>query len=93
MARSRRFTSLVATGLASVLTLAACGGGDAEGGPDAEGRTPLDMWVFAELHATYYEQMAERWNEENSDRPIKLNVTVYPYDDMHNNLQLAANSG
>ncbi len=73
--------------------LAACGGGDAEGGPDAEGRTPLEMWVFAELHATYYEQMAERWNEENPDRPIALNVTVYPYDDMHNKLQLAANSG
>lgn len=93
MARSRRFTSLVATGLASMLVLAACGGGDAEGGPDAEGRTPLEMWVFAELHATYYEQMAERWNEENPDRPIDLNVTVYPYDDMHNKLQLAANSG
>ncbi len=93
MARSRRFTSLVATGLASALVLTACGGDDAGGGPDAEGRTPLDMWVFAELHATYYEQMAERWNEENPDRPIDLNVTVYPYDDMHNKLQLAANSG
>src|SRR5918994_2030415 len=93
MARSRRFTSLVATGLASMLVLTACGGGDDEGGTDAEGRTALDMWVFAELHATYYEQMAERWNEENPDRPIKLNVTVYPYDDMHNKLQLAANSG
>ncbi len=93
MARSRRSTSLVATGLASMLVLAACGGGDAGGGPDAEGRTPLEMWVFAELHATYYEQMAERWNEENPDRPIDLNVTVYPYDDMHNKLQLAANSG
>jgi arabinooligosaccharide transport system substrate-binding protein len=92
MARSSRFTSLVATGVAATLMLAACGGGD-EGGPDAEGRTPLDMWVFAELHATYYEQMAERWNEENPDRPIDLKVTVYPYDDMHNKLQLAANSG
>ena len=93
MARSRSFTSLVATGLASTLVLTACGGDDAGGGPDAEGRTTLDMWVFAELHATYYEQMAERWNEENPDREIKLNVTVYPYDDMHNKLQLAANSG
>ena len=40
MPRSRRFTSLVATGLAATLMLAACGGGtEDEGGPDAEGRT------------------------------------------------------
>ncbi|GAA4428957.1 hypothetical protein GCM10023169_30730 [Georgenia halophila] len=37
--------------------------------------------------------MAERWNEENPDRPIDLEVTVYPYDDMHNKLQLGVNSG
>jgi arabinosaccharide transport system substrate-binding protein len=75
-----------------MLTLVACGGG-AEDEPDAGGRTSLDMWVFAELHATYYEQMAKLWNEENPDRPIDLKVTVYPYEDMHNKLLLAANSG
>ena len=94
MPRSRRFTSLVATGLAATLMLAACGGGtEDEGGPDAEGRTSLDMWVFAELHETFYEKMAEQWNKENPDRPVDLKVTVYPYDDMHNKLQLAVNSG
>jgi arabinosaccharide transport system substrate-binding protein len=93
MARWRRFLSLVATGAAATLVLVACGGGDEEGGTDAGGRTSLDMWVFAELHATYYEQMAKRWNEENPDRPIDLKVTVYPYEDMHNKLLLAANSG
>ena len=94
MTRSRRFTSLVATAVAATLMLVACGGDEGdEGGPDAEGRYNLEMWVFAELHATYYEQMAERWNEENPDRPIDLEVTVYPYEDMHNKLQLAVNSG
>ena len=94
MARSRTFTSLLATGVAATLMLGACGGGDnEEGGPDASGRTNLEMWVFAELHETYYTQMAERWNEENPDRPIDLEVTVYPYEDMHNKLQLAVNSG
>jgi len=94
MARSRRFRSLLAAGVAATLMLGACGGGDDdEGGPDAEGRYSLDMWVFADLHATYYEQMAEQWNEKNPDRPIDLKVTVYPYDDMHNKLQLAVNSG
>lgn len=95
MAGSQQLRSLTALGLAGTLMLTACGGGggDDAGGPDEEGRTALEMWVFAELHATYYEQMAERWNEENPDRPIDLEVTVYPYDDMHNKLQLAANSG
>ena len=96
MARSHGFRSLAALSIAGTLMLTACGGGgDAaeEGGPDESGTTSLDMWVFAELHATYYEQMAEAWNEENPDRPVDLNVTVYPYDDMHNKLQLAANSG
>jgi arabinosaccharide transport system substrate-binding protein len=96
MAGSRRFISLAAAAVASVLALSACGGGgDAEqaAAPEDGGPVALDMWVFAELHATYYEQMAEAWNEENPDRPVELNVTVYPYDDMHNKLQLAANAG
>ena len=94
MARWRRFLPLVATGVAATLMLVACSGGAGdEEGSDEGGRTSLDMWVFAELHATYYEQMAKLWNEENPDRPIDLEVTVYPYEDMHNKLLLAANSG
>jgi arabinosaccharide transport system substrate-binding protein len=92
MARWRRSLRLVATGLAATLMLVACGGGD-EDGSDGGGRTSLDMWVFAELHATYYKKMAKLWNEKNPDRPSDLKVTVYPYEDMHNKLLLAANSG
>jgi arabinosaccharide transport system substrate-binding protein len=92
MGRWRRLLRLVAMGVAATLMLVACGGGD-EDGSEAGGRTSLDMWVFAELHATYYEQMAKLWNEENPDRAIDLKVTVYPYEDMHNKLLLAANSG
>ena len=95
MLGSRRFISLAAAGVAGMLMVSACSGGGNEeaAAPDDGGTVALDMWVFAELHATYYEQMAEKWNEENPDRPVDLNVTVYPYDDMHNKLQLAANSG
>lgn len=95
MARSRKLFSVAAAGVASLLVLTACGGGGGtdEGAPEEGGAVALDMWVFAELHAAFYEQMAEQWNEANPDRPVDLEVTVYPYDDMHNKLQLAANSG
>ncbi|MFC7404103.1 ABC transporter substrate-binding protein [Georgenia alba] len=93
MTRMRRAMSLTALAAAGAM-LTACGGGSAdEGGPGEDGRYSLDMWVFAELHGTYYEQMAEQWNEANPDRPVDLNITVYPYDEMHNKLQLAVNSG
>ncbi|GAA1985162.1 ABC transporter substrate-binding protein [Isoptericola halotolerans] len=95
-------TTMVA-GLAAT-ALAACGsngdGGSStsdgeviEGAEAPEGATPLDMWVFAELHAAVYDDMAVRWNEDNPDRPIDLNITVYPYQDMHDKLLLAVNSG
>ena len=63
---------------------------DSNGGGDA---TTLDMWVFAELHGALYEEMADQWNAENPDNQIDLQITVYPYQDMHNNLQLAVNAG
>ncbi len=81
------------------LALAACGGSaDDDGAPSdgstgTGGGTTLEMWVFAELHGELYEEMADRWNEENPDRQIDLQITVYPYQDMHNNLQLAVNAG
>ncbi len=79
----------------AVTALAACsgGGGAAEPSTNADGSTNLNMWTFADVHAAYYESMAEKWNEANPDQEIKLEVTVYPYDDMHNKLQLALNSG
>ena len=96
MAGTRKFLSLAAAGLAGALLLSACSGGstDDDAAPAGDGEaTSLDMWVFAELHADYYEQMADEWNEQNPDRPVDLEVTVYPYQDMHNKLQLAVNAG
>src|SRR5690625_3566939 len=86
--------------LGIVLLLVACGGdgeGEAEDvttiGADIEGATELTLWVFAAQHVDFYKDASERWNEENSDQPIQLTVETYPYDQMHNNVLLALQSG
>ena len=61
-------------------------------GDDIEGATELTYWTFVELHMDLFEDAAIRWNEENTDRPIKLIAETYPYDQMHNNLLLALQS-
>lgn len=66
---------------ATVLT-----GGDANG-------TELEMWTFVELHAQFYLDMAEAWNEKNPDNTINLKMTVLPFGDMHNKLQSALLAG
>ncbi|CDQ20136.1 L-arabinose-binding protein [Halobacillus karajensis] len=84
------------------LVLLACGGGDeASGeaeeteviGEDVEGATELTFWTFVGQHVDLFRDSAKRWNEENPDRPIKLVAETYPYDQMHNNLLLALQSG
>lgn len=96
MSRLSRFRRLVA-GAAAVALLAACGGSSGDGANDGnadvpEGTTELELWTFQQVHGTFYETMAGLWNEANPDKQISLNVTVYPYEDMHNKLQLAANA-
>lgn len=88
-----------------MLVLAACGNGggsdEAESGADAteviggdaENATELTFWTFQELHIDLYKDAVERWNEEFPDRPISLKAEAYPYDNMHNNLLLALQSG
>ena len=79
--------------------LASCGGGSSSGeevgmetgaGEDA---SQMTMWTFVELHGQFYEDMLQRWNEENPDKQINVKLNVMPYDDMHNKLTLALQSG
>jgi arabinosaccharide transport system substrate-binding protein len=55
--------------------------------------TVLEHWTFTELFTAFYKDMVEEWNKENPDKLIRINVHVLPYDDMHNKLQIALNSG
>lgn len=58
-----------------------------------ENATELSYWTFVDLHGKHFEKMLALWNEANPDRQIKLNVTVMPYDDMHNKLLIAVQTG
>lgn len=62
-------------------------------GGAGENATTLEYWTFVELHGQHFQKMLEKWNAENTDRQIKLNVTVMPYDDMHNKLLIALQTG
>ena len=55
--------------------------------------TKFEFWTFNALHVEFYQKMAEIWNEKNPDRPIELVPTSLGYDDMHNKLLIALQSG
>lgn len=62
-------------------------------GSDAKDATTLKYWTFAGLHVDLFKDAAERWNKTHPDRQIKLIAETFPYDQMHNNLLLALQSG
>ncbi|WP_100406323.1 ABC transporter substrate-binding protein [Bacillus solitudinis] len=86
-----------------IMVLTACGGdngGNSEGadaseviGGENEDATELTFWTFQELHINIFKDAVARWNEEFPERQIKLKAEAYPYDNMHNNLLLALQSG
>jgi len=65
----------------------------AVGGLASANPTKLTLWTFIQQHARFYQVMTDNWNELNPDRTIELEATVLPYDDMHNKLQIALQSG
>mgnify|MGYP001266204130 FL=1 len=84
------------------LVLAGCGGEQEAGseanevesvGSDDENATDLTFWTFQGLHVEFYEEAVKSWNEANPDRPLNVQLEVFPYDEMHNNLLLALQSG
>ena len=78
------------------------GGSDDSSGSGSAGKnemevegdaTEIEVWTFIELHQQFYTDMAEKWNEENPDKKVKLVLSNMQYDDMHNKLSLALESG
>lgn len=89
----------IVTILIMSLVLSACNSSDSStetqqlGANAGEDATELSFWTFVDLHGKHLDKMLGLWNQENPDKQIKLNVTVMPYDDMHNKLLLAVTSG
>nr|WP_243865343.1 extracellular solute-binding protein [Paenibacillus lupini] len=71
-----------------MLVLSACSSDNSSGKA-----TKVVFWTFNELHQKFFESMADKWNEANPDEQIKLVATTFPYDDNHNKLQVALQSG
>lgn len=55
----------------------------------AQDATDLSLWVFVERHGLFMQHQAERWNEQNPDRPINLTFEQIEYNQMHDNLLAA----
>ncbi len=53
----------------------------------------LNFWTFQELHKGFMDDAVATWNQAHPDKPIELKVDVYPFDDMHNKLLIALQSG
>lgn len=105
--RKSLFTVLVLM-LSVMLALTACSGGNnnepaaskpaasgaASEAPKGDGKpTKIVFWTFQELHQKYYEDMAKKWNEKNPDKQIEFEGSTFPYDDMHNKLLVALQTG
>ncbi|GGH28389.1 ABC transporter substrate-binding protein [Paenibacillus segetis] len=100
MKKNKAFILLII--MSMILVLSGCGkaSNSSAGGEKSvldagagENATELSYWTFVELHGQHFEKMLGKWNAANPDRQIKLNVTVMPYDDMHNKLSIALQTG
>lgn len=59
----------------------------------SNGSKKITLWTFQALHEKFYKEMEKQWNEKNPKTPINLVVSVMPFDDMHNKLQIAIQTG
>ena len=55
--------------------------------------TTLTFWTFQELHKGFMDDAVATWNAANPNKQIELKTDVYPYEEMHNKLLIALQSG
>lgn len=60
---------------------------------NAQTSVTLSFWTFVADHATFYEQMAEAFNEAYPEYNLTLQTTTMPTDQMHDNLLVSFLAG
>lgn len=89
----KKLLSLI-TAIVLALGLFAQGGvGLQAASAEAPEPTVLTMWIFNDVNLGYWAEMERSYNETYPDTPIDLVVEAYPYEEMHNKLQIAVQSG
>ena len=53
----------------------------------------LTLWTFQALHTDLYKNMEEKWNADPSKPKIAIDYQVMPYEEMHDKLTIALQSG
>lgn len=101
----KKLLSILLSAVMAGTMLAGCGNSESKGSEEkketgkremeVEGDdvTTLNVWTFIENHQDFYTNMAEKWNEANPDKKVKLVLSNMAYDDMHNKLSLALETG
>lgn len=56
-------------------------------------KTTLTFWTYQELHKQFMDDAVKDWNQAHPDNQIAIETSVYPYDQMHNKLLIALQSG
>lgn len=65
-----------------------------EPNPDDEGENiELTFWTFVDAHADFMIEQAEAFNAQSSDYNVLLNASVASFDEMHDRLLIALQSG
>ncbi len=59
----------------------------------ASAPTTLTFWTFQELHKQFWDDATATWNKTHPNQQILLKTDVYNYDEMHNKLLVALQSG
>ncbi|HEY0829140.1 MAG TPA: ABC transporter substrate-binding protein, partial [Bacilli bacterium] len=73
--------------------LSGCGSNNSTEADGTGKSTKLVFWTFNELHGKFMSSLAEQWNANNPKDQIELLAETFPYDDMHNKLLVAYQSG
>lgn len=89
----KKLALLLSTALLSTVLLTGCGGGKTATKTEDGKPTTLNFWTFQELHKGFMDDAVVTWNKNHPDKQIVLKTDVYPYDEQHNKLLIALQSG